>query len=303
MGMTVLNLRVATLNISGGEKTFEEFPHDTRQSRLEALKILIGRLDADVLCLQEVSQYVDADGVSHSLMDAVNQAGGYHYSGYGKTLSMETHMQVKKDVMVAGIFNDWWDWSKGNSVHARIPFARLGDPQRPGVPRNVPLYQPGQYEGTRDSDPRYALLTRLKQAPYPYVITVHLSTLVGERQPESRPDRVEQSQILRFQQVKRILDLVRVQILAQGEPLILAGDFNADADEFCLAHLLEAESGFVRLVPENEQPSHAGSEKLIDHIFFFPQERLVNYHCRIEEGDLSRRASDHLPIMADLEIR
>ena len=91
-------------------------------------------------------------------------------------------MQVKKDVMVKGIFNDWWDWAKGNSIHARIPFARLSDPARPGVPRNIPLYKPAIYEGNRDTDPRFALLTRLKEAPFPYIVNLDFSTLLMARQ-------------------------------------------------------------------------------------------------------------------------
>jgi len=301
--VTTFDLRVGTLNISGGEKTFEEFPHDTQQARQEALEILIRRLDAGLLCLQEVSQYIDADGLNHSLMDQVNHAGKYVYSCYGETVSMETHMQVKKDVMVKGIFNDWWNWSKGNAIHSRVPFARLSDPYCPGVPRNIPLYQPLTYEGNRDTEPRYTLLTRLKTPPFPFVATLHLTTLVGERQPNSRPNKLEQSQLLRNQQIQRFLDLVREHILKPGEPLILAGDFNAVSDEYCLSQLLVSESGFVRLVPENESPSHAGSEQLIDHIFFFPRERLIDYHCWIESSNLSRRASDHLPVVANLQIK
>lgn len=301
--MTNLDLRVATLNISGGEKTFEEFPHDTQHSRQEALEMLIGRLDANVLFLQEVSQYIDADGMTHSLMDVINKAGDYDYSFYGKTVSMETHLQVKNDVMVKGIFNDWWNWSKGNAIHACIPFTRLSDPNRPGVPRNIPLYQPNSYEGNRDTDPRYALLTRLKEPPFPFIATLHLTTLVGERQPHALPNKIEQSHLLRYQQIRRLLDLVRTHILEQDEPLILAGDFNATQGEFCIAHLLESENAFVRLVPENEGPSHPGSENPIDHIFFYPRERLVDYNCWIESGNLSRKASDHLPVVADLQIK
>jgi len=301
--LAVLDLRIATLNISGGEKTFEEFPHDTQQSRKKALELLIDRLDAAVLCLQEASQYIDADGITHSLMEDINQAGQYEHSFYGKTVSMETHLQVKKDVMVKGIFNDWWNWSKGNAIHARIPFARLSDPNREGVPRNIPLYQPAAYEGNRNTDSRFALLTRLKEPPFPFVVTLHLTTLVGERKPKPQPNLIEEAHLLRYMQIRRLLDLVRVHILEQEEPLILVGDFNATTDEFCINHLMKPENGFMRLVPENERPSHPGSEKPIDHIFFYPRKRLVDYNCWIEAGDLSRRASDHLPVVADLQIK
>jgi len=301
--VAVLNLRVSTYNIGGGEKTFEEFPHDTQQSRQEALALLVARLDADVLCLQEVSQYTDADGVVHSLLDPINLAGRYDHSFFAATVSMAAHMQVRKDVMVKGVFNDWQDWSKGNALHSRIPFARLGDPEKSGVPRNIPLYQPKRYEGTRDTDPRYAVIARLKTPPFPFVVNLHLTTLLGERSPHALPEKVEDAQILRYRQVRRFLDLVRAYILARDEPLILLGDFNATPEEFCLAHLLESETGFLRLAPENEGPSHAGSKTLIDHIFFYPRDRLVDYTCYIEEGNLSYRASDHLPVVAELQIK
>ncbi|MBW6467362.1 MAG: endonuclease/exonuclease/phosphatase family protein [Brevefilum sp.] len=301
--MKTLNLRVATLNIGGGEKTFEESNHDTQQSRLKALEMLIKRLDADVLCLQEVSQYIDADGANHSLMDKISDVGKYQHAFYGKTVSMETHMQVKKDVMVRGIFNDWWNWSKGNAIHARVPFARLGDPNRSGLPRNIPIFRPLAYEGNRDTDPRAALLTRLKEAPFPFVSTLHLTTLVGERLPDATPLIKEKAHLMRFQQVSRLLDLVRANILEKNEPLIVAGDFNAMADEHCINHLLASVPEFVRLVPDNDGPTHPDVERAVDHIFFYPRQRLVSYTCHIETCDLSRRASDHLPVVADLEIK
>ena len=301
--MGVLDLRVATLNISGGEKTFEEYNSGTQKSRQEALEMLVKRLDANILCLQEVSQYIDADGITHSLMENINKAGHYHYSFFGQTLSMETHMQVKKDVMVKGIFNDWWDWAKGNSIHARIPFARLSDPARPGVPRNIPIYQPAIYEGTRDTEPRYALLTRMKVAPFPYIVNLHLTTLVGERTTPRQPQKTEESQSLRCWQIQRVLDLVRVHILQQDQPIILAGDFNATTDEFGIAQMLVSEKGFVRLVPEDEAPTHSELEEPIDHIFFYPRQRLAEYACWIDTGELSKRASDHLPTVANISIK
>lgn len=301
--MPNLNLRVATLNVSGGEKTFEEFPHDTWASRREALEMLITRMDVDLLCLQEVSQHIDADGITHSLLEDISRAGDYDYSFYGQTLAMETHMQVKKDVMVKGIFNDWWNWSKGNAILARIPFSRLGDPSRPGVPRNVPLYLPQSYEGTRDTDPRFALIARIKESPFPFVATLHLTTLVGEREEPSQPEKIAEARQLRYAQIQRFLDLVREHVLQKDRPLILTGDFNAIPDEQCLSELLISDAGFVRLQPENEIPTHAALEAPVDHIFFYPKDRLTGYSCRIEGGDLSRRASDHLPVVADLELK
>ena len=301
--MPVLDLCVVTLNIGGGEKNFEEYPHDTKKSRQDSLRGLVEHLDTQILCLQEVSQYVDADGLTHSIMDDIQKVGHYDYSFYGPTLSMETHMQVKKDVMVRGIFSDWRNWSKGNAILSRLPFARLSDPTQPGVPRNIPLYQPATYEGNRDTDPRFALLTRLKKPPFPYLINLHLTTLVGERRPQSLPNKIEEAHILRNRQIGRLLDLIREHILRKKEPVILVGDFNATREEFGIVHLLESEHDFYHLTPAGRNPSHEGLEEPIDHIFFYPKERLVDYSCHIDAGELSRRASDHLPVVATLLIK
>jgi endonuclease/exonuclease/phosphatase family metal-dependent hydrolase len=144
------------------------------------------------------------------------------------------------------------------------------------------------------------ILSRLNVPPFPFVATLHLTTLVGERQPDAPQGRMVQAQRLRAQQVEVFLDLVKQPVLEMKQPMILAGDFNAEMDEDCIQQLLEA--GFTRLEPNNAGPSHGGSGRMIDHILFFPGERLLEYDCYIEDSDLSKRASDHLPVVADMRI-
>ena len=301
--MTEMTLRVATLNISGGQKAFEDSPNVTHRSRLEALRQLVKQIDPTVLCLQEVSQFVDADGATHNLLDEINETCGYPSVYFGETVSMDTHLQVKKEVMVKGIFSDWENWSKGNAILSRVPFSRLGDPEQPGKPRNIPLYQPPIYQGNRDTEPRFAILSRLQQAPSPFIATLHLTTLVGERHPPLSRNKIEQSHLMRDQQVRQLLELVRRHILETDQPFILTGDFNAPRQEFCIAHLLETENQFVRLKPDEEGATHIGIPEAIDHIFFYPRKRLVDYHCWIEANSLSRLASDHLPVIADIQLK
>jgi endonuclease/exonuclease/phosphatase family metal-dependent hydrolase len=297
------DLRIATLNISGGEKSFEAYPSATQKSRQEALTLLISRLNAQVLCLQEASEFIDADGLRHSLVEQICQMVEYDYAFFGEALSMRNNMQIKKDVMVQGIFNDWQNWAKGNAILSKIPFSRLSDPTRPGTPYNIPLFKPLSYEGNRDTDPRYVVLTRLQEPPYPFLATLHLTTLIGERPPNALPGKDTQARGLRKEQIIRFLDLVRGYILQDNEPLILTGDFNATAEEDCICQLLEEDVGFVHLIPENESPSHPKVTQPIDHIFFYPKARLADYTCQISVDALSRRASDHLPVVADLKIQ
>jgi endonuclease/exonuclease/phosphatase family metal-dependent hydrolase len=297
------DLRIATLNVSGGEKSFEEYPSATQKSRQEALILLLNRINAQVLCFQEASEFIDADGLRHSLVEQIRQTADYGYAFFGETLSMRDHMQIKKDIMVQGVFNDWQNWAKGNAILSKIPFSRLSDPNRQGTPYSIPLFKPLRYEGNRDTDPRHVILTRLQEPPYPFLATLHLTTLIGERSPNTLPGKGNQARGLRKEQIIRFLDLIKGYILQKNETLILTGDFNATAEEDCISQLLEDEVGFVHLIPENESPSHPKVTQPIDHIFFFPKERLVDYSCQIEVDDLSRRASDHLPVVADLKIQ
>ncbi len=112
-------LRVMTLNLGGGIKNFSG-TLETNVNRSEALLALIRQIKPDLLCVQEIAQYVDGDGIKHSMVDLIREGAQFSHAYYGETLSMKRHMQVRKDLMVEGLFKDWWDWSKGNAVFSRI---------------------------------------------------------------------------------------------------------------------------------------------------------------------------------------
>jgi len=292
-------LRVITHNLGGGTKQYKGSLESMPMEQKEAMRGLIRELNADVLCVQEVAQYIDADSLQHSMVDHIRDAGSYPHYLYGETLSMKRHMQVKKDTMVDGLFMDWWDWSKGNAIFSRQPFSRLGDPTKEGYPRNVPIFQPLSYEGSRDSDPRYVILARIKQAPFPYVLNLHLTTLVGERPPHAWDDVIDAAQSTRHLQLKRVMDLVQRNIIDKHEPLIITGDFNATPEEYNIGEYLEKEIGLTRLVPRNKVATHAVAGQ-VDHIFFYPKDRLDGYECWVENSRQARQVSDHLPVIAEI---
>lgn len=291
-------LRVMTLNLGGGIKNFSG-TLETNVNRSEALLALIHQINPDLLCVQEIAQYVDGDGIKHSMVDLIREGAQFSHAYYGETLSMKRHMQVRKDLMVEGLFKDWWDWSKGNAVFSRIPFARLSSEKKEGFPRNVPIFQPLTYEGTRDTDPRFAIITRVKQAPFPYLVNMHLTTLVGERGEAPQEKIIQSARELRAEQILRVMDLVEANILKAGLPLILTGDLNANPDEDALSGILEAEKGFTRLVPENPIATHPFAGE-VDHFYISPTGTLREYRCKVIDNDLAHRSSDHLPVVADL---
>lgn len=291
-------LRVMTLNLGGGIKNFSG-TLETNVNRREALLALIHQIKPDLLCVQEIAQYVDGDGIKHSMVDLIREGAQFSHAYYGETLSMKRHMQVRKDLMVEGLFKDWWDWSKGNAVFSRIPFARLSSEKKDGFPRNVPIFQPLTYEGTRDTDPRFAIIARVKQAPFPYLVNMHLTTLVGERGEAPQEKIIQSARELRAEQILRVMDLVEANILKAGLPLILTGDLNANPDEDALSGILETEKGFTRLVPENPIATHPFAGE-VDHFYISPTGTLREYRCKVIDNDLAHRSSDHLPVVADL---
>lgn len=296
----MLKLRVMTLNLGGGVKNFTGSPEKST-GKAQALAELVNEIKPDFLGVQEVAQYIDADGGMHSMVERLRLDSSFDYSYYGETLSMKKHMQIKKDLMINGLFNDWWDWSKGNAVFSHTPFARLGNPNKDGVPRNVPIFTPLSYEGTRDTDPRYVILTRLKQDPYPFVMNLHLTTLVGERGDHVWSEVVDAARLTRSQQISRVLGLVEEHVLIQDNPLILMGDFNAQVDEYSIKDMLERDHQFVHLAPAENIPTHVNSGA-VDHIFFFPARRLISFETHIISSALAHSVSDHLPVVADIVI-
>jgi endonuclease/exonuclease/phosphatase family metal-dependent hydrolase len=182
-----------------------------------------------------------------------------------------------------------------------VPFARLGNPNKDGVPRNVPIFTPLSYEGSRDTDPRYVILTRLKQDPYPYAMNLHLTTLVGERGDHVWSEVVDAARLTRSQQISRVLGLVEEHVLMQGHPLILMGDFNAQIDEYSIKDMLERDQQFVHLAPQEDIPTHV-SAGAVDHIFFFPARRLLSFETHVITSALAHSISDHLPVVTDIVI-
>jgi endonuclease/exonuclease/phosphatase family metal-dependent hydrolase len=290
--------RLMTYNIGGARRDFGSVAGDVVKVVKEAAP--------DILLVQEATDFQNADGAWHSALDQVAQAGkcGKHVH-FGPTLSMREHMHVRKTLFVRAMFSDLQDWRQGNAILSRWEFVRLGDPSKPGVPRNVPLYQPPLYQGNRDTDPRYALLARVNNSPvFPFVVGVHFTTLVAERGSLLFPGRAEEAEALRFKQARRLLDLLKEHVLEPGEVVFLLGDFNAAANEPCISSVLEAEGGFVRLNPSNNGiATHTKAAEPIDHILVYPRGRLVEFECWIVDSPAARKASDHLPVVADVTVR
>ncbi len=290
-------LRIVTYNIGGGR---DEFP-----ASAPAILAVIQQLAPDILGLQECTEWIDANHRLYSFREQVDQVLGFKQPGFlGKTISLREHFHATKSIMVASVYRDWQDWLFGNALCSRFPFSRLSDSSISGSPYNLPLYKPSLYEGNRDTDPRWAILARVNCGQFsPFVVNTHLTTLVGERGNGSNviPGKLDQAQAMRLEQTRKLLALLKPKI-DEHETIILMGDFNAWYGEQCIASVL-LDSGFLRLLPGQEKPTHPKVSTPVDHIFIYPAESVIQYNCWVDDSPAARAASDHLPVAADIVIK
>jgi endonuclease/exonuclease/phosphatase family metal-dependent hydrolase len=290
--------RLMTYNIKRATK-------DSKPSFANIAKT-IKEVSPDILVVQEATEYQDADGTWHSGIREIEQevAAGYH-TFLGPTLLMSENLDVRQATFVEGIFRDWQELRYGNAILSRWKFVGFSDPSEPGRPRNIPLYRAPVYQGSRDSEPRHAVVSRIDNPPtYPFVIGVHFSSLKGERGTGHIPSKAEEAELARVQQARRVLSLLRENVLEPRKLTFLLGDLNATKHELCVSAILEKEGGLMRLRPQNgDVPTHPRVAKPVDHIFVFPPERVISYKCWIVDGSMAREgASDHLPVAADVVV-
>jgi len=291
--------KLMTYNIGGGRRDFG--------SVLDKVVQVIRDSTPDILVLQEAAEWLDAERCWQSDASRIAHELGYLQGlHFGPTLSMQEHFHSDKPIFAYARSQGWVEWRQGNAILSRWDFVSSEDRSDAGGLYNIPLFHPLQYEGSRDTEPRYALLARIRtRALSPLIIGTHLSTLVGERGgPEWEiVGKSTEAQEMRFKQARRLLDLIQEHVLEPGELVFLMGDFNATVHEACIANVLVAEAGFVRLIPQNDLPTHLFKvQEPIDHIFVFPASRLLDYQCRVIDTLLARQASDHLPVVADVSV-
>ena len=292
-------IKLMTYNIGGGRKDLGSVATGILET--------IQQERPDILALQEAISIVTENNVENTLTE-ISSNIRYNHFFFGQTLSMEQNLSVNKYLFVYGIFNDWKDWQQGNALLSQWPFIRL-NALSAGTPRNIPIYSPN-YEGNRDTEPRYVILARVNHPTTPfYVLTTHLTTLLGERGGEKReiPLITEKAKMLRYVQCRQIITLINKHLLEKEQLVFLMGDFNAEVDEPCIQELLK--NGFFHLSPEEKVGTHIKrQDEPVDHIFVYPGKNLIKYRCQIIKNKMNASnieafgPSDHLPVVAEVNI-
>ena len=290
-------IKLMTYNVAGGRKDL--------QTSIADLVQVVKEEAPDILGLQEACELVDADGKRFQAAREIAVSLGNYHSIFYPTLSMREHLHLGKKIFIDSLFKDVQDWSLGNALISKWQFTRLSDPSIPGRPADVSLYRPPVYEGTRDTDPRNLILTRIKYGDLdPFILITHLTTLLGEKRGSTPAikGKTEEAQITRWHQAQLILDLIQDNVIDRGGFAILMADFNAVASEPCISGVLLGQGHFVRLEPIMEIPTHPKAPSPIDHILIYSGGRNFEYQCHVVDNPVAQRASDHLPVVATITL-
>lgn len=284
------SLRLMTYNIGGGRRD--------QDKKIENCIQVIDSISPDILGLQEANFKIHPTKGVHSDTDDVANTLGYKYRSFHDHITLKKHFSISNTKMVDAIYDDYDDWQVGNSLISKLPFISLSDPFIDGQPKIIPIYKTQLYEGNRDTEPRFASLSRIKFGEInPYLITTHLSTLRGERGQMKQIEIYEKAVKLRKLEIQNIIALLEKKVLNKFRPVILMGDFNAEIEEDSLATLRNA--GFSWSKPDGVC-THQVHNLIIDHIFCFPSTSVKFLSSKIIDTPFSREASDHLPVVAEV---
>ena len=237
-------LRIVTWNIHKGIGT-------DRAYRLDRVIRVLGDLDADVICLQEVDQGVRRSDFENQA-ERLSQELGYPHAALGLNVRVQ-------------------DGAYGNLTLARHPLEDV---------RNVDLTVPPKKR-------RSGLVTRLLHGPEGgwLIANVHLGLLHMERKIQAR------------RLIAHLFDG-----MGPRQPVVIAGDWNEWTNR--LVRNVMHDQGFHvarRDVRPRQQPTWPSRRPMValDKILYRDPVRCHHVICVLDE--VTRVASDHLPLMVELE--
>lgn len=170
---------------------------------------------------------------------------------------------------------------------------------KPGQPVPITISEPTLFLGSRNTEPRQIVITKLKnkQNNTFYFAITHLTTLEDER---TNPEVYKQASNIRIKQIENIIYILSQ--LKTKDPIILVGDFNASLESAEMEKLQKKFIPITKTRSELGEITHVEHKIFIDHIFFSPKERITEITkdaCYLID---LKAASDHRAVVAKLEF-
>ncbi len=306
-------LQVVSFNI-GGARGMRPAPHDHDKlaaDTVSALKRVINPRQPTVIALQE-SGLAMFQGSHKNVGRAMTQLLGSDYiDSFAPEVTMCDHPHP--DLWDRPAYRDMTGAAEGNAIVTNLPienfpwgsFPPYGDCGGAWA-RHTSISRATLYSsGNRDTQPRNLMVASLNYRGVPfYFLNTHLGVLIGEDRKDMDFELSRTASQMRQAQANEILHVVdelkRADRASDGpeRPILLAGDFNAQASTPEMEML---QRDFHLLSPENkinEQWTHHGHRILIDHILLYdPQEQFEVISCHIQSKIPFDDLTDHRPVV------
>ena len=326
-----MRIKIACWNVGGASFLKKPELQKSPGAHSELLARLCQDHDPDFVLLQEVVGYPDrGTGRTQNLVGPLVDDSGKPWNHYRQSDIIDTaqHSHPNKwgQVRTKGEWSPADRLVQGNALLWRHDIAHTSiweDSARPGDTLQIEevRLETGLFMGTRTTEPRVASVAHfVHEDRHVFVVNVHLTTLVGEREDLAETDK-RGSQI-RLAQIRVILDGVvsrynswrRERNGGKGPiPLwIIGGDFNATENSEEIAEMGRAR--FVDVCPRKgfgtkRRRGGKQAELTVDYIFV----GLRYYSCWRDGRDPKivnpseplywpSNPSDHYPIVAEVEV-
>ena len=267
-----MKLKIMTYNIASGRCYADNSKISAEggaETRLDACAEVIRGVNPDFCGLNEINDYIPGyvESVGH-FQNAADQAGylaaftGLEYHFFGKAISLE---------------------GRGNYGNAVIARHMILEEETIGIP------DPKRFDENAYYETRGITKVKLDIAEGITVLQVHVGLATAEKQ-------------------NAVVELCRIIDETDG-PLVLMGDFNMCPDNFLLDRLrqrlkeiLPEGEGYVHTFPswthEDALPESMRRHPYCKLDYIFVSNHFKPLHCQV----LKTRASDHMPMVAELEI-
>lgn len=336
--MPPIKLRIATFNLENLDDGAGEEP--SLETRISLMRPQLVRVDADILCLQEVNGQ-GGNGGPRRLLALEKLLEGTRYEGYytvSTRLADGSGPYAERNLVILSRF--------GFEGHEQYRHDRAQPPYYRTVTDKAPEDDPDEEAARAEAEKigweRPILHARIRVGgQLLHVLNVHLKS----KRPTDIPEQKEDTYTWKtasgwaegffLSSMKRVGQALELRMIVdgifdedEGAMISVCGDFNADTDDVPLqairgdveSHGNPALAGRVmaslsKSVPEPARYSllYLGRGEMIDHVL--ASRRLLQYHRHTEvhndllhdesisfATDVKYPESDHAPVIAELEL-
>lgn len=290
-----MTFRIMTFNIAGGSRTLQG---DLR-GRLGRVCDVINLAQPDLLILQECIKISGTTSQALDMMQFIQRKCSFIEGHFFASMSLQHDFHADNSIMTAGLVAGWSNWEKGNAALTNVPLSPFTAGGVPS-PLSFPVFRPGPYGGSRNSERRDVLCVRVDLGGVEAgIFGVHFSTLTGERGSRFDESKARDAQALRGEQARQLLAVIDAyRDRFPNDAVIVAGDSNEPDLQAPLMTTLAAH-GLVRVGPTTEVPTYLTYNLVVDH--FFVDEALQGKVRKVEVVEADEGASDHRAVVATLD--